>query len=132
MRAIEDFRGAVAGLSYLLNSAFRDAALSWLEVAKRQQSEASQLLSATPVTQVFRAGDPVDRAQEAFVPRLGAIEDLQSQLTLATGCPGLLLYGRRRMGKSTLLHNLQPFLPTNIRVASVSMQDPRGFASLTS
>ncbi|MGH8547796.1 MAG: AAA family ATPase [Methylococcales bacterium] len=131
-RAIEDFRGAVAGLRYPLNTAFRDAALGWLEAAKRQQAEASRLLSATPVTQVFRAGDPVDRAEEAFVPRLGAIEDLQGQLTLATGCPGLLLYGRRRMGKSTLLHNLQPFLPASIRVASVSMQDPRASTSLTS
>jgi hypothetical protein len=132
VRTIEDFRSAVAGLRYPLNTAFREAALIWLEVAKRQQTEASQLLSTTPVTQVFRAGDPVDRAQEAFVPRLRAIEDLQGQLTLATGCPGLLLYGRRRMGKSTLLYNLQPFLPTSIRVASVSMQDPRASTSLTS
>jgi hypothetical protein len=55
---------------------------------------------------------------------------LQGQITLATGCPGLLLYGRRRMGKSTLLKNLPPFLPGSIAVASLSMQGPRAFGSL--
>ena len=87
-------------------------------------------METRPAAQVFRAGDPVERSQEAFLPRWPIIEELQGQITLATGCPGLLLYGRRRMGKSTLVKNLQPFLPTSITVASLSMQDPRVFGSL--
>jgi predicted AAA+ superfamily ATPase len=54
------------------------------------------------VPQVFRAGDPVDRCQESFIRRDGLLGDLNRQLTLAGGCPGLVLYGCRRMGKSTL------------------------------
>jgi len=121
LREIRDFHGRVGGLRYPLNTAFREAALAWIAVAERQ---------LRPAAQVFRAGDSVERSQEAFLPRWPIIQELQGQITLATGCPGLLLYGRRRMGKSTLLKNLQPFLPTRIAVASLSMQDPRVFASL--
>ena len=61
---------------------------------------------------------------------MAVIEELQGQATLRLGCPGLLLYGRRRMGKSTLIRNLQPFLPTSVGVTGISMQDPRAFTSL--
>jgi hypothetical protein len=36
------------------------------------------------------------------------------------------------VGKSSLIRNLQPFLPTSIRVDGISMQDPRAFTSLQS
>lgn len=49
---------------------------------------------------------------------------------LATGCPGLVLYGRRRMGKSTILNNLNGFLPDTVVPVFVSMQDPQAFTSL--
>jgi hypothetical protein len=79
--------------------------------------------------QVFRAGDPVERRREAFVPRFGVLRELEGQLGLATGCPGVILYGRRRTGKSTTLRNLVGFLPSNVAVAGMSMQDPRAFTS---
>ena len=82
-----------------------------------------------PTPQLFRAGDPVDRTQEAFVARMGVLGQIERQVMLATGCPGLLIYGRRRMGKSTLLRNLDGFLPGSIRIASISMQNPAAFTS---
>jgi hypothetical protein len=130
VQEIETFRSRIGGLRSPLAHGFREAAVAWLEVARRQREEARRLVDASPVTEVFRAGDPVDRAREAFVPRMGVIEELQSQATLRLGCPGLLLYGRRRMGKSTLIRNLQPFLPTSVGVTGISMQDPRAFTSL--
>ncbi len=128
---IHTFRNQAVGLRWPLNEGFRKAADAWLVIAERQRAEAQRVLDTAPVSQVFRAGDPVDRGREAFVPRLPIIEELQGQITLATGCPGILLYGRRRMGKSTLLRNLAPFLPPSIGVVSLSMQDPRAFASLS-
>ena len=56
------------------------------------------------------------------MPRMGAIGQVERQIALATGCPGLLIYGRRRMGKSTLIRNLDAFVPDTVRIASVSMQ----------
>ncbi len=40
---------------------------------------------------------------------------------LATGCPGLLVGGRRRMGKSTLIANLIGFIPDTVKVVPISM-----------
>jgi hypothetical protein len=130
VQQIETFSSRVSGFRYPLADGFRQAAAAWLDVARRQLDAARRVLETAPVAEVFRAGDPVDRAREAFLPRMGVIEELQGQVTLRLGCPGLLLYGRRRMGKSTLIHNLQPFLPPSVGVDGISMQDPRAFGSL--
>ncbi len=57
---------------------------------------------------------------------------LERQVMLATGCPGLLIYGLRCMGKSTLLRNLDGFLPPSVRIVSISMQNPAAFTSISS
>lgn len=93
---------------------------------QRRQAEAARWLQ-TP--QVFRAGDPVERSREAFVPRFRVLGELENQLMLANGCPGLILYGRRRTGKSTIFRNLVGFLPDSVAVTGISMQDPRAFTS---
>src|SRR4051812_35584355 len=54
---------------------------------------------------------------------------VERQVLLATGCPGLILYGRRRMGKSTILRNFTGFLPSSVSVATLSLQNPEAFTS---
>lgn len=127
---IEFFLDRIAGFHEPLASEFREAALHWLELAHAQLQLAQALAGKEPSPQVFRAGDPVNREQEAFVPRYGVVGDLEKQIMLATGCPGLVLYGRRRMGKSTILGNLNGFLPDTVVSVSISMQDPQAFTSL--
>ena len=95
-------------------SEFRKAAEHWLEIADQQWQSTQAVLYKEPTPQVFRAGDPVDRNQEAFVPRYNVVGDLEKQIMLSTGCPGIILYGRRRMGKSTILKNLRGFLPGSV------------------
>ena len=51
---------------------------------------------------------------------------------LSAGCPGLVLYGRRRTGKSTILKNLSGFLPPSVSICTISMQNPIAFTSLSS
>lgn len=129
---IENFRYRIAGLREPLSSEFRAAATKWLEIAQHQFDEVYRITSKEPAPQLFRAGDPVDREQEAFVPRYAVIGELEQQIMLSTGCPGIVLYGRRRMGKSTILRNLTDFLPTNVTPIVVSMQRPEMFASIAS
>jgi hypothetical protein len=129
---IENFRHQLGGYREPLASAFRVASDRWLSLADHQWQEARAVVTMTPIPQVFRAGDPVDRNQEAFVPRFRVIGELEGQLTLATGCPGLVLYGRRRTGKSTTLKNLDGFLPREVRIATLSMQNPEAFTSINS
>ena len=128
---IEAFRGQVSGFREPLASEFRSAASTWLTKAKAELEQVRKVTRKEPTPQVFRAGDPVDRSQEAFVPRMGVIGQVERQLTLAMGCPGLLIYGRRRMGKSTLIRNLDAFVPEGVRIATISMLDPAAFTSLS-
>ena len=88
--------------------------------------------AAPEAPRVFRAGDPIQRDREAFVPRFVVLTKIESFLKLEAGCPALLLYGRRRTGKSTILRNLVGFLPNNVRVIEFSMLDPRAFTSTKS
>lgn len=127
---IENFRHQIGGFQEPLASEFRNAATQWLELARKQVQEAQAILRKELSPVVFRSGDPVNREQEAFVPRHGVLGDLDKQIMLSTGCPGLVLYGRRRMGKSTVLHNLNGFLPDTVIPVVISMQDPQAFTSL--
>ena len=123
----------LAGFAAPLPEVFRPAAQSWqqqaeqeLILARRQRDKALE--------QVFRAGDPVDPDEEAFTPREAIIGQLEAHLTQPSGCPGIVLYGRRRMGKTTVLKNLPLLLPETMIPVFFSAQNPRVFsgpASLT-
>jgi len=129
---IENVRHRLGGLSEPLASEFRAAAQHWSARAHDQHAAIRHKLERSPAPLVFRAGDPVERCREAFVPRTRVVGQLDRQLTLATGCPALILYGRRRMGKSTVLRNLQGFLPDAVLVAQLSMQKAKAFSAQTS
>lgn len=127
---IENLHSQAAGFHEPLRSEFRKAITNWIAIAQQQEFYIRIVGEKEAVTQVFRAGDPADRSREAFVPRYAVIEALEKQILLATGCPGIVLYGRRRMGKSTILGNLKGFLPDTVVPVFISMQDPQAFTSL--
>jgi hypothetical protein len=126
---IENASHQFAGLREPLASCFRDAARHWLVLAERQWNDARAVIEREPTPQLFRPGDPVDIGTEAFIPRQPVVETIAAQLLLATGCPGLVLYGRRRTGKTSILRTLQHFLPRDTHVAVLSAQDPQVFTS---
>ena len=128
---IENFQNRVAGFHEPIASEFRAAAARWLEHANQQWQAARSVVEREPTPQVFIAGNPVNREQEAFIPRHGVIGEIEAQIMLAAGCPGLVLYGRRRTGKSTTLKNLDGFLPATVCVANMSMENPQAFTSLS-
>jgi hypothetical protein len=126
---IDNFRHSVARFHKVLAREFRAAANRWFEIAERQLVTAQNITTKKTTPQIFRAGDPVNRDLEAFVVRNSVVGELEQQITLSTGCPGLVLFGRRRVGKSSILHNLTGFLPTEVTTTFVSMQDPNMFTS---
>lgn len=130
VKEIEAFEAQIAGFKPPLSTEFRKAARHWLVIAQRQLDAARAAVAREPPRQVFRAGDPVNRESEAFVLRGTILGELERQVMLATGCPGLLVYGRRRMGKSTLIRNLEGFLPPRVQIVSLSMQQAGAFTSL--
>jgi len=129
---VEAFQARVAGLHEPLATEFRRAAQEWLVIAENQWHREHAAAVKIPMSDIFRAGDPVDRNQEAFVQRDSVVKDLADQMLLNTGCPGIILYGRRRMGKSTVLRNIRGSLPDRVWIAVVSLQNPKTFESAES
>lgn len=130
VKTIGEFENQIAGFREPLVTEFRQAAKAWRQLAEAQRAKVRAAMEKAPTRQVFRAGDPVVRESEAFLFRAGPAGELEQQVMLATGCPGLLIYGRRRMGKSTLILNLPGFLPPSVDVLYLSMQSARAFGSL--
>jgi len=126
---IQAFYARVGGYREPLATEFRRAAEAWLVLAEEQLARVEAQRGREPTPQVFRAGDPVERDAEAFVPRLDLVGTLEGEIMTSTGCPGVLVYGRRRLGKSTLLRNLDGFLPESVVPVVISMQNPEAFTS---
>jgi hypothetical protein len=117
------FQGKIAGFEEPLATELRAAAPHWLAQAEALVADADRD-SAQATRQLFRAGDPIDRDSEAFVARWPVLEELERQVLLSGGCPGLLLYGRRRTGKSTILRGLEGLIPSSVLPICVSLQNP--------
>ena len=126
---IDTFSNRIGGLDEPLVSEFRKAAENWRLLAQKQLDVAKELVEKEPAAQVFQAGRAVDPGSEAFVPRFSVLEKLEQHASMPAGSPGIVLYGRRRMGKSTTLRNLTYFLPKSVFPIFMSMQDPRLFSS---
>jgi hypothetical protein len=94
-----------------LSDAFQAAAQHWHELLKRQRQRGEFDAGRLSVMQPFLAHFEVDIEHNAFVARWNTINDLNRHVTEHSRCPGVVLYGRRRVGKSTVLHNLRPFMP---------------------
>lgn len=73
-------------------------------------------------------GIPLTAQQEIFVGRTEISARIE-QLLLDRRHPPLLLYGQRRMGKTSLLNNLSRLLPSTIVPFFVDMQGPVSLAS---
>jgi len=71
---------------------------------------------------------PLTEQQEIFVGRIDISARLE-RLLLDRRHPPLLLYGQRRMGKTSLLNNLGRLLPNSIIPLFVDLQGPVSFAS---
>ncbi|MET0389735.1 MAG: hypothetical protein ABW321_27430, partial [Polyangiales bacterium] len=127
---IVEVREALAGFQEPLASEFRSATAAWIRQTDRQIREAQANVATERVPQLFRAGDPVRRDEEAFVVRDDVVSALAQEIELATGCPGIVLYGRRRVGKSSVLRNLQGFLSDRVAPVYISLQSADAFASL--
>lgn len=117
------FQGKIAGFQEPLATELRAVAPLWLKQAEALVADADRD-SAQATRQLFRAGNPIDRDSEAFVARWPVLEELERQVLLSGGCPGLLLYGRRRTGKSTILRGLEGLIPSSVLPICVSLQNP--------
>lgn len=76
----------------------------------------------------YVVGVPLTQHQELFVGRTAIIARIE-ELLASRDYPPLLLYGQRRMGKTSLLHNLKWLLPFRIMALFIDLQGPVSNAS---
>jgi hypothetical protein len=85
---------------------------------------ADKLLNKLAIPNPYTYGQPLDRKYHpAFSERLDVLQPIE-QLLQQHLCPPLLLYGQRRIGKTTLLKNMITRLPSNLVMLSVDFQGP--------
>lgn len=108
---------------------FRQAATRWCQIVTDYMQElAKKVEQLQEIDSPYVIGVPLTEQQEIFVGR----DDIGSrieQLLLDRRRPPLLLYGQRRMGKTSLLYNLGRLLPNTIIPMFVDLQGPASRAS---
>ncbi len=108
---------------------FRPIAAVWRQAIA---AESHRLAEEAELRQVIDSpyiiGIPLTERQEIFVGR-SAISQRIEQLLLDRRQPPLLLYGQRRVGKTSLLNNLGRLLPSAIIPLFVDLQGPASRAT---
>jgi len=99
--------------------------LEFISAYKKHLTYQSELQQDIP--NPYITGIPLDDKQSIFVGRQEFSAKLE-QLLVSPRCPPLLLYGQRRMGKTSLLYNLSRLLPSTIIPLFVDLQGPAGLA----
>jgi hypothetical protein len=108
---------------------FRPIAEQWRQVvAGRIRSLAEAVEARQEIDSPYVIGVPLTEQQEIFVGRTDISARIE-QLLLDRRRPPLLLYGQRRMGKTSLLNNLGRMLPSTIVPLFVDLQGPASRAA---
>ena len=108
---------------------FRPIAAGWRQIiAEHGRALAEAVELRQEIDSPYVIGVPLTQQQEIFVGRTDVSARIE-QLLLDRRRPPLLLYGQRRMGKTSLLNNLGRLLPSTIVPLFVDLQGPASRAS---
>ena len=103
---------------------FREIAESWRRIVNTQIRKLTETIEEQQeVDSPYIIGTPLTEKEEIFVGRVAASLRIE-QLLLDRRRPPLLLYGQRRMGKTSLLQNLGHLLPSTIIPLFIDLQGP--------
>jgi hypothetical protein len=101
---------------------FRPIVSHWRQIVRDQLvTLATQSAVSREIDNPYIIGLPLTAQQEIFVGRTDVSAQIE-QLLVDRRRPPLLLYGQRRMGKTSLLHNLSRLLPSTIVPLFVDLQ----------
>ena len=108
---------------------FRPIAAAWRQiVASANQQLVAEAELRQEIDSPYIIGVPLTEQQEIFVGRADISARIE-QLLLDRRQPPLLLYGQRRVGKTSLLNNLGRLLPSTIVPLFVDLQGPASRAT---
>lgn len=108
---------------------FRPIAQRWSSIIELELNELARTAELRQeIDSPYIIGVPLTERQEIFVGRTEVTTRIE-QLLVDRRRPPLLLYGQRRMGKTSLLNNLGRLLPSHIVPLFVDLQGPVSRAS---
>ncbi|MBE9030157.1 AAA family ATPase [filamentous cyanobacterium LEGE 11480] len=108
---------------------FRPVWQSWLRVAEAEQRSLDQQAETSQeIESPYIVGIPLNQQQEIFVGRQEISAQIE-RLLRDRRHSSLLLYGQRRMGKTSLLNHLGRLLPSQIVPFFIDLQGPASTAS---
>ena len=123
---LEAFRDAMALTSRPVGPEFYSVAGRWLETVKEAEAECRDKLSFTSIPNPFVVGNPLQpRDENIFVGRRDIILAIEENIINSNQRPSLLLYGRRRAGKSSTLLNLPRLLSSQFVPVYMDCQDAK-------
>ncbi|SEH04465.1 ATP-binding protein [Candidatus Venteria ishoeyi] len=93
---------------------------TWRNTLETAQAD-SESKAQTFIDNLYVVGSPLNQQQLTFVGRRDIARELE-ELVCKPACPPLLLYGQRRMGKTSLLYHLPSLLPGHILPLVVNIQ----------
>lgn len=106
---------------------FRPIANRWLQLINERIDQLDQGGSRSEIVNPYVVGVPLTRKQQLFVGRVEVGRRLE-ELLREQDHPPFLLYGQRRMGKTSLLYQLRWLLPDRIIPLTVDLQGPVALA----
>jgi len=98
---------------------FGKIAKTWLRLVEKYLDD---MLKIQEIPNPYVFGPPLEKGQETFVARPKIDSRIKGLLESSSSLP-LLLYGQRRMGKTSLLKNMVDSLPDNFIMLFVDCQD---------
>ncbi len=108
---------------------FRPIVTSWRQVvADHVRVLAAAAEQRQEIESPYIIGVPLTAQQEIFVGRTNTVARIE-ELLLDHHRPPILLYGQRRMGKTSLLNNLGRLMPSTIIPLFVDLQGPASQAT---
>ena len=107
---------------------FQKIANLWHRIVTQKVSALAETEFNQEIDSPYIIGVPLSDREEIFVARTDIASQIE-QIALDRRRPSLLLYGQRRMGKTSLLKNLGRLLPDNITPLFIDLQGPATRAS---
>jgi AAA ATPase domain len=96
-----------------------EIAISWKEALISHSGEINMITEMKPVESPYTGGDPVEG--DAFVGREDIINQLAELWRSEQSIPSVVLHGHRRIGKTSILRNINHYLDQDVSLAYVNM-----------
>lgn len=123
---LETFRSAMALTAAPVGTAFQLLAARWLDLVKKTETEARAHLRFSALLNPYVAGVPLQPRDFGLLRgRRDIIRAIEKNILNTEQRPALLLYGRRRTGKSSTLLNLPRLLSSQFEPIYLDCQDAK-------